>query len=390
MKTNRIAVPERAAPERGELKRLALTLAGYKTLFFLVVFSSLYLLRGIYSASNFSGNFHWPPDAQPSLETTLKTWDAQQFLYLAEQGYRPGGASNSFFPLWPALIRLGAALTGGRALLAALLLSNALSLAGFLLFYAYARRRAGAGAAEPALLLLLAFPGSLFFSFAYSESLFLALAMLLLVSLADRRFGRAAAASALLSVARPQGIMTAPAYWFALWRERKALGARRAATLAAAPLAGFAAYLAFMRWSTGSALDGLRSYAAVCGQGSPLKLLDPAGFWRAFINVSAGHDVSTSPVDRALFVAALALLPAVARLGAVELLFALPLVVVPAMALSFVGYTRHLALVAPVFLAAGVLLAGDRRRWGLLALCAVLQSLQTILAVMHVNNYWAG
>ena len=390
MKTNSPPAPGRTAPERGELRRLALALAGYKALFFLVVFSSLYLLRGVYSASNFSGNFHWPLEERPSMETALKTWDAQHFLHLADEGYRPGGVSNNFFPLWPALIRLGAALTGGHALFSALLLSNALSLAGFLLFYAYALRRAGSEAAEPALLLLLAFPGSLFFSFAYSESLFLALAALLLLSLSDRRFGRAAAASALLAVARPQGIMTAPAYWFALWRERKTLGSRRASALAAAPLAGFAAYLAFMKWSTGSAFDGLRSYAGVSGQASPFKLLDPAAFWRDFTTFSAGHGISDSPVDRAWFVAALALLPSVARLGTVELLFALPLVVVPAMALSFVGYTRHLALIAPLFLAAGALLAGERRRWGLLALCAALLSLQTLLAVMHVNNYWAG
>lgn len=372
------------------MRRLAAAISAYKACFFAVAVCSLYLLPGIYNAGNYRANFHWPPDAPASTTTALETWDAQHYLYLAGHGYSAGGVSINFFPLWPWLIRAGSAVTGGNLLASALLLSNLLSLAGLLLFYEWGRRRAGAEAATAGLMLLIAFPGALFFSFAYSESLFLALAMLMLLSLEQKRFGRSAAAALLLPLARPQGIMVAPAYWLALWRERRSLGSAKAAVMAAAPLLGLAIYFGFMRIATGSALSGLRVYAGLAGEASPAKLFDLPGLWHSFWAMAPGHAPATSPLDRLWFAAALALLPLVARLGAVELLFALPLVLAPALLLSFVGYTRHAALLAPVFLAAGRLLAGDGKRWPRWTVLAVFQTLQALLAVMLVNNYWVG
>lgn len=62
-------------------------------------------------------------------------------------------------------------------MLAAMLLANALSLVGLGLLYRLMERHCGAALSRDALILLLACPGALFFSFPYSESLYLVLLM---------------------------------------------------------------------------------------------------------------------------------------------------------------------------------------------------------------------
>ena len=48
----------------------------------------------------------------PTQATRLSTWDAQHYLFLATEGYHAGQRSITFFPLFPWLIRLAAALPG--------------------------------------------------------------------------------------------------------------------------------------------------------------------------------------------------------------------------------------------------------------------------------------
>ena len=104
----------------------------------------------------------WPQTGIPALSSRFSTWDTAHYLALSEDGYAAGSHSCAFYPLWPAVIHLGAFLTGGRPLLAAMVLTNALSLAAFWLFYRLVERRYGAAAARDALVLMLAFPGALF------------------------------------------------------------------------------------------------------------------------------------------------------------------------------------------------------------------------------------
>ena len=112
----------------------------------------------------------------PTQATRLSTWDAQHYLFLATEGYHAGQRSITFFPLFPWLIRLTAALPGIGPLAAALLVANALSIAAILLLHRFLEQR-HPGAGADSVLLLLAFPGALFFHFPYTESLFLFLAV---------------------------------------------------------------------------------------------------------------------------------------------------------------------------------------------------------------------
>ena len=105
------------------------------------------------------------------------TWDGEHYLYLSQNGYQAGSPSAAFCPLWPGSIWLGGKLLAGQNLIAALLLSNVFSLVGWLLFHRLVTAEHGDEVADWATIFLIAFPGSLFFQFPYTESLFLLLAM---------------------------------------------------------------------------------------------------------------------------------------------------------------------------------------------------------------------
>ncbi len=150
-----------------------------------------------------------PPPAQSNaFARHFITWDAEHYLCLSEDGYVPGAPSCAFYPLWPLLIRWATPLFGGNDVLAGMVLSNLLSLAGFALFGWMVARRFGERTAWLAVAFLALFPGSLFFQFIYSESLFFPLLMLLCLGLEDGRFWLAFAATFLLPLTRAVGILS--------------------------------------------------------------------------------------------------------------------------------------------------------------------------------------
>ncbi|MBE0542611.1 MAG: hypothetical protein IH623_14725 [Verrucomicrobia bacterium] len=150
--------------------------------------------------------------------------DSAHYLRLSRDGYEVGSPSCAFYPLWPAVLRVGTVITGNRPVLAAVLLANALSLVGLWLLYRLVERRCGAAVSRDSLILLLAFPGALFFSFPYTESLYLVLLMLFFWSLELRRWWWLALAGFLLPLARPVGVfIVLPLAWFLFeqWRNAR-------------------------------------------------------------------------------------------------------------------------------------------------------------------------
>ena len=114
-------------------------------------------------------------------------------------------------------MRWTAPLAGGSHLIAGLVLSNLFSLAAWVIFYQRVRRWWGASVAGWALAFLIVFPGSLFFQFLYSESLFFLLVMLLWWGLEEKRWGLAWAAALLLPLTRAVGVFAVlPIGWHAL------------------------------------------------------------------------------------------------------------------------------------------------------------------------------
>lgn len=376
---------------RGPLARFAAALLAYKILFLLLVFLTLGLLPNIFHLENFNANFHWPEDQDLTTAARLfKTWDAQHYLYLSQNGYSPGGPSNNFFPLWPALIRLGGWVLGGDHLLAGVVLSNFFSWAGISLFFLYALRRRDEKTAENSVLLLLACPGALFFGFPYSESLFLLLSMGLFLNLSMSREFTASICAFLLALTRPQGVFAALPIWASLLRRGSPRGPRDW-LLGLSPLLGAAVYLLFMRAAAGDAWAGPSAFRSDYPFAPSLsKLLDFSEFLRSLSTILAFHSHTGSFLDRAWFLLGCACLPSLWRDDRVLFWYALPMLLVPAMTLSFVSFARHFILAFPVFLVAGKILSRKENPWLKPLLLGALLALQTVFMIMHVNSDWVG
>lgn len=163
---------------------------------------------------------HWPRDGGPVFASHFATWDGAHYLYLSEVGYARGVNSCAFYPLWPLLMRGGSVLTGGSHLVAGMILANVFSLAAWGVLYAVVARRFGEGTAWWTLVWLIAFPGTLFGQFLYSEPVFLLLVVLLWWGLESGRQGWATAAAVLLPLARPTGVFALlPIGWHLLRRK---------------------------------------------------------------------------------------------------------------------------------------------------------------------------
>jgi hypothetical protein len=132
-------------------------------------------------------------------------YDAVWFLSIADGGYdRPDQAA--FFPLYPALVRALGTLCGS-ALLAAIVLSCAAFVAALAVVHRLADLEAGPEAARWTVAALSLFPGSLWFSAAYSESLFLLVSAGAILAARQRRWAIAAALGALAAATRSAGVV---------------------------------------------------------------------------------------------------------------------------------------------------------------------------------------
>lgn len=131
-------------------------------------------------APRFGGTF------EPFLQSFVH-WDATYYRAIAQSGYRHDPRQQSsihFFPLYPLVSRGMMRATGLSAEAALLLVAHASFLATLYLLARYTDLRHGASSDGVRLRVLLALcfiPAGLFFRVAYSESLFLALALLALL-----------------------------------------------------------------------------------------------------------------------------------------------------------------------------------------------------------------
>jgi hypothetical protein len=157
----------------------------------------------------------WPaPIISPGWHNVLgavERQDALWFLRIADTGYRPDDGSAAFFPLYPLLVRILTPLTGGRTLLASVLVSNASFLGALIALYALTTLEFSEAHARTTVTLLALFPTSLFFLAPYSESTFLLLAVTAFWCARRDRWGLAALAAALAAMTRSTGIVLAPA-----------------------------------------------------------------------------------------------------------------------------------------------------------------------------------
>lgn len=190
----------------------------------------------------------------------LANFDGKHYLSILSGGYRYDPTVTranepqereqniAFFPLYPLVCAAFVPLLGPRASM--VLVANLATLGAAVLFYLWARRRAGDDAAIFGLAGLLCLPSAVYYTYAYAESLLLLMIVATCMLLERRRWFWAAVTCGLATGCRPTALGLAGvfvvAYLAANWRKpavRMLLTAQPLFLLAIGGLAGYAIFL---------------------------------------------------------------------------------------------------------------------------------------------------
>jgi hypothetical protein len=186
-------------------------------------------------------------------------FDSLHYLSIARQGYA-NVADSVFPPLYPMAMRLAGSLPslftppGQSNLLGGILVSNLAFIGSLVLLYRLTAAELGVAAARRAAVYLAVFPTGFFLLAAYSESLFLLLALAAVGAARHGRAWQAGLCGILASLTRLTGwILVAPlAYEF--WRGQAArgkgqeAGGKGAVWASVLPLLGLLLFVAFRWW----------------------------------------------------------------------------------------------------------------------------------------------
>ena len=296
------------------------------------------------------------------LTNMLARWDTFFYASIATGGYRwdPSVFRHQnavFFPLYPALMRWGGALIGGHPLLAGLVVSLSAFAGAIALLYRLAILDVGEERAPWTIVLLCAFPYALFFSAAYTESLFLLLTVGAFYAMRRGRLGWVAVCGMAAGLTRPNGGWLAlPLVCLVLWpRDREAPAARvghlpiPALVAACAPLIGTLIFSAYLHVRFDDALAWVHGQAA---WGAPLLGRPPAP---DPIRLPGQPVVALTEVfvylgDIAAFlVAAAAIRPVVRRFGVAYGVWIAVNIVPPVVAHLFISLGRFTSVLFPLF-----------------------------------------
>jgi hypothetical protein len=175
------------------------------------------------------------------LQASLLGWDAGWYRDIAQGGYNAVPREGlRFFPLFPLVSRGVALFPGVSAAAAVVLLANAFALAlGFALHALAMHERADEAFARRACWLVYLVPPAFVLVMGYAEAMFMTGAVLVLLTLRQRRWWWAAGIGFFVGLTRPVGILLAVPALLEAIRTRD----RRGAAAVVGPVAGFVTYL---------------------------------------------------------------------------------------------------------------------------------------------------
>jgi len=325
-------------------------------------------------------------------------WDACWYSKIATFGYEANENSVNFWPLLPLLMSLVSKVIGtGAVALSGLIVTGIAFIGAIQGLRRLVGRDFNSEIADRTILAISFFPTAFFFFAPFTESLFLALSVWAMVGARERRWLLTLVAAFLASLTRIQGLfLMLPIAWEAgmAWRASGLRAGRRlgpvdgrlvlSAVAAAAPLAGFGAFLAFS--------------AAVAGK-TPLDTQDAWGGrnfhwpWDVAVaswNWAAEHHDPLQLVNLATLIGfGLAIVVGLRRLPVAYSLIAIPQVALLMTRLQPTPLTstaRYLLVVFPVF----VLLAEvEDRRLQLAWLAGSIMFLTILLLAFETGQFVA-
>jgi hypothetical protein len=386
----------------------------------------------------------WPNEGAPTLLSHFATWDVAHYVYLSQNGYSHNVPSCAFNPLWPVMIRSATYLSKGNVVIVSLVLSNVLSSFAWVVFYRLTQQRFGGRVAKYALVSLILFPGSLFYQFGYSESIFFFLLMLLWYAEETCSFRIGWFAGFLMPLARGVGVFSVfpiSCYWlmrrrFWLMKNMQPLNstisqvrpadekvdsspfrgvnrehtvARRAEggvvshsakrkvddgswaerSIIVAPALGWFVYLALMELWTGNPFEGIHAqrHWNVHSIGN---LWNFPKFISGYFDASNLHEFKGSVLDRAAFMMLVACFPLIWRLGKDLVVWTYALGIVPAMSGTFTSFIRYEAAIFPFFVGLGFFFGHRTCKWPFMLFVSINVVCHATLLWRFVNFRWAG
>lgn len=293
---------------------------------------------------------------------TLGSWDGRWYRAVAAHGYLlvPGRQSDpAFFPLFPALLRVGHHLGFGYTT-TGIAVANVAFLASLAGFHVLTRDLFDSTFARRATAYLAIFPFGYVFSMAYPESFVLAATTLAVVAAARRHWTLAAGCAAAASLGRPEGLFVAGPLLALAWRQRHELSPVRRGVAFGASLASAAGLAAYPLYLGGVLHDPTAWSRAERAWG---RQFTPLGAMRAVEHLGRAFDGNAWVVrDVVATLLYLALLLAAARAGTPRVWLAVgaAIVVLPLFSGSFDSTGRFGLLAPPIFW--GLAWVGRRRR----------------------------
>jgi hypothetical protein len=199
-----------AALGRSPRLRLVLQFLGALMLWRGALFFLIYVTRIMIPERVGNWNKNWAAFPEKPFVDSFARWDSIYYFRIATQGYTGPEADLAFFPGFPLLVRGVAKLTG-NPWIAGLVVSNLSLLAALFFVYGIALRYFDERDARRAVLWVLMFPTSLFFSMFYSESVFLLTVAATFYFYEREQLIWAALCGILAAFTRPTGILLCPA-----------------------------------------------------------------------------------------------------------------------------------------------------------------------------------
>jgi Gpi18-like mannosyltransferase len=343
-------------------------------------------MRHLFAAQSSSGFLHY------LFVKNFIQWDSDWFTGIATSGYTI--KATAFYPLYPLLIRAVSEVLRISVEAAAVLISTVCFVLGIYFFLKLVLLDVDRPRAVRTMLLLVLFPTAFYFSAAYTESLFLLLTVLTLYALRRSRWGRAGVYGGLAAVARNTGIALGLPflieYFQEWWRRPRPRPRPWSALWVLLVGGGTGAYLVYL-WATFGSPFVFVHAESQYGRGRLVPWLTLyRGFkhnlgWFDGLRLSLHQDWSSIYYTTQLFFPIVAIVVLVAMFPLfrrmrwsywVILLYSIvaPLTVPANVKVIdyFVGFSRYMLIVVPLFIGLERLLKGRWLFWGYLALSTFL------------------
>jgi Gpi18-like mannosyltransferase len=200
-----VTCPEQEMIDNQVKKLITIALVVKLTVFLVIILAYVFLP---FNSVTYNPRFVYPPGEQITIISAFKTWDAQHYLFLAENGYPERVTQRTaFYPLYPFLIRAVGFIFLGNTLAAGLLISNLCSILAVVYFYLLVKKLYNDTIAFTASLCMISFVTFFYTSLVYSEALFLLLVTGFFYYFYEKKFYPSVFLCVLIPLTRPTGIL---------------------------------------------------------------------------------------------------------------------------------------------------------------------------------------